>query len=540
MLYKNRGDKIELDILDANGRPTNGTILVVAQSGYGKTFLSEKLLECYYNMGYTIICLADPKDEVELGFSMFKAEGEHLKKLREKGFETEEKPVKIYHPFTFNIPKRKLPEFNLYTLSLKDLGKEEWKLMLEKDYEDDNMRNIVNATQNISNNDGIYSFVNYISERIEGKRIGKMLRPDPNNFWLQATGGTAKTTGDIGNIFQPFKKDYFLAPHNSPLNINWEELINDNKHYHVFTTKWIDDKKLQNFITAVILNKVIKTSKDHAKYPILFYFPDIKNLTPFKPRGDKYFLAQNIKDSLAMTRSSGRGMVSIMDSQNYFGIDEEVRNSATETYFGKLGGLSDVDRISKSRGYSSKIRDMLFKGMENKRGVRGFLKLGKERITMFPFFPLSMHKEEYYNFIEMYEKHFPDKMKSYADLVKLMDEKYQNEYKEYQTKSERVEKEEELRLENRQKEKEEAKTLETTKIKENLNKLKKESTLHKQKEVYDYVIAKFGSENNKDLKWRQIGRDFGIDVKTAQRYFREYKKYLEEQANQNIVDNSSQ
>ena len=55
-----------------------------------------------------------------------------------------------------------------------------------------------------------------------------------------------------------------------------------------------------------------------------------------------------------------------------------------------------------------------------------------------------------------------------------------------------------------------------------------------------YVIAKFGSENNKDLKWRQIGRDFGIDVKTAQRYFREYKKYLEEQANQNIVDNSSQ
>lgn len=105
------------------GLEGNDQILIIAKSGGGKTLAGEGIVEEFHKAGYLVLVIADPKDEFEYCYQMFEPkEKYHLEHLTRIGKTPSKKKVKIYHPFTFNIPNDYLPEMTLFTFSLKDLG----------------------------------------------------------------------------------------------------------------------------------------------------------------------------------------------------------------------------------------------------------------------------------------------------------------------------------------------------------------------------------------------------------------------------------
>src|SRR3990167_8416765 len=105
----------------------NHQVLIISASGYGKSTATECITEEKHNSGYQVICPFDPKEELEYAFAMFPPEANyHVNELKRIAKPVQTKPVKIYHPFTFNLPKNKeLYPMEIFTIPITDLKREE-------------------------------------------------------------------------------------------------------------------------------------------------------------------------------------------------------------------------------------------------------------------------------------------------------------------------------------------------------------------------------------------------------------------------------
>lgn len=512
-----------LVLSDEYGNVRNQMIGLICKSGEGKTLSASGLAQRFKAMEYTVIFLSDVKDEIELGFAQFEPkERYHLDLLARQGTKPQAEKVKLYHPFTFSIPKTKIPEYNFFTIPIKDLTREDWSLLIESSWDTDTIKLIVNATKEIKDNEGLYSFIHDINESIKGRKKGKgSFKPDWKNFGLPISSGTAKSIQDISNCLKPFKSDYFLSNKQCQLNINMEKVINDREHLHVFVTNFIRDKKLKEFIILALLNQIIQV-KNKAKYPILLVIDEIRYLTPFKPQGYKLFLSEGISDALATLRSMGRGFSVICCSQVLTDISEEVRNSFTTTFLGPIGGASDLDKICKMYGFGKDKRDKL-KKMDYKNSYFPIgMKESNEDDEVYLFVPSFCHKEPKYNFQEMYAKEFPDRLKKYDKELDLMRKDIsfeENKIKEKMKNQEKLEKE---RLEALQREKEE-KSKSKQKTEEKLEKAKEIQEKSKKELMRLIYEAKVGFNKS----FRELGKEFKMHHTTAKAYFEEYEKEKE-------------
>ena len=410
-----------ISIFDEYERPYFQHLLLIAESSWGKTLNIAGIMEKYHEEAkFLIIVLCDVKDNIEYGFQMFPAkEKYHVDRLKGQGIKPEGKKVKLYHPFSFNIPKnKKLPDINFYTLSLKELGRKEYGLLVESDWESNAVRMMLDASRSIDRNEGLLSFQQYLQnktkrfvEKYKGKRIeGFNLKGLISDF------GDMKSFKDILSYFSLFENDYFLAPDDFPLNLNFKEILEDQENLHIFFTKWIKDEKIKDFNTLAIFTQILKNI-DYAKYPILLVLPEIRMQTPYRPEGYKKFLAEATKDNLSIMRNKGRGCIMISDGQIWSKIDEDVRDSFVTTFLGKIGGFGDIEKIRKALNYKRDIADQLIR-ME---GRNTYILKGEEDIGTFQLdFSSAMNKEPRYNFFEMYEKNFPEKMKNYKDITDQM------------------------------------------------------------------------------------------------------------------------
>lgn len=506
-----------LGLKDRYGRIKNEQILLSAKTGAGKTLATEGVAEEFKKLGYSVIVIADPKDELEFCYQMFKPkEYYHLEYLRKIGKIPEEKNVKIYHPFTFNIPETFLPEINFYTFSLKNLGRKEWGLIAETDFDKPTIRVLLQASQNITKEDGIYGIMHYIQRVVGGKtKEGKRIA-DPTNFYLKATTGTVKEISEISSYLQPFKKDFFLVKDSCPLNINWKEILTDQENYHVFISKWITDEKIKDFIVLSLLNGII-SNKDYLKNPLLIIIPEIRKLCPFKPEGHKIYLSNAIKDSLSLIRSSGRGMSSLLDSQVFTDVDEDVRNTASAILLGELG--AENDKVAKIYNYKREIREQL-----RKMDIPfSFMLVGKEddAISIFP--PSSMHKETTYNFFEVYREQKRDKMKRYVDLISDMRKDYDEEEEKIKDKVKRENKRKK-ELEEKKKAEKEQSSKEKTEVEEVKKKAEKKDQENKLKLMkLCYEIYNDSSLDKNDRSYRAIGKKLNLDKNTVKKYIKKYE-----------------
>lgn len=517
-MYISQENNTYISIKNLDGTIENKFTFCFARAGYGKSLAMEALIEEYHRAGYVVMILSDVKGEFEMAYAMFEPEKSyHTWFLEYIGKPIEKKEVKLYHPFTFKIPKNKLlPPMQFYGFPLKSLHRSEWSMIAESAFESETIRVLLNACQNLGKNEGIHSFLHNIQDTITGKRDRKKLLPDFKNFGVSVTPATAKSLQDIVSFMLPFKSDYFLTSEDSDLSLDWAQIMNDQKPYHVFSTYWIQDEKLQQFTILGLLEAILR-NKQHARKPILLVIPEIRHLTPYKPEGYKKFLAEAIKKRLSVMRSQGRGFSAYFDSQVWTDVDENVKNSATFTVYGELGGAGDIDRVSKALNYKREFRDKLKKMADR----NSYLVQGKEDMEEFTlWFPGHMHSEPEYNFFEMFASKHPDKRVSNENIYNKVLDFYKREEEIVKQKvKEKIEKEEQtIEAIRKEKEKRKEEVVKGEKVKQ--KKTDDKARLAKMEAVY--LLFK----ENPSLSWRDVGKRVELFHGTAKKYYEEYEEYL--------------
>jgi len=522
-------NKTEFSVRNKDKSVNSEFVFIFSRPRYGKTLAVESLLELYHKAGYTILCLSDVKGEWELGYSMFKPEKRyHLNRLKKDGIEPSKKEVILYHPLTFNLPNKKLPEMKLYGFSLKELRRAEYSMISETAWESDTTRLLLNASSNISSKVGLWGFLHYIKEGIVGKKEGKETRHDPNLFDLPITSGTAKSLQDIASYFLPFRKNYFLVPDDSDLKLDWGKILNDNQHYHVFGSTYLDDEKLKDFCVLGLLEAIIRNRKK-GKKPILIYIPEIRYLVPYRPEGYKKFLAYSIKSKISIMGNMGKGGISgIFDSQSITDTDEDVRKSQTKTFFGELSDR-DLDYVTKTFRWKKDDMIPLIKSDVERESQPSFLYAGDvERGSWTPRFPSHCHAEESYDFDEMYKKYYPEKMMSYS-LILEREKKRINEERELIRQKIKKERERKKEEEKRKREERERKksgkepSAIPKKIKEKLNETKKRDM------ELAYNMYKDKNIPKRDRSIRKIAEKINIPKSTVAKYIKIYEELNNEE-----------
>lgn len=431
MQQTNKFNRDYISFCDDYGRVGAFQLGLFAVSGHGKGMGEEGMIEEWKRTtDGIVIILADPKDECEFGYVNFPPrEKYHLNRLRMDGMTPSSYSVKLYHPFSFNIPKIYLPDINFYTFSLKDLDREDWSILSESKKDSATIRLLTRACDELKKDEGLFRFLHNIEQMSEGKKKDGKLVEDPKNFYLRKASGNAKSVVEISSLISTFKQNYFLKKDNCKNKLDWENILSDSDSYHVFLSMWLGDLKLKEFCVLHLLNSAIieiqrLSNKGLLKKPILFVIPEIRKLCPDRPEGYKEFLSDAIGNAINTIRSVGRGISLIYDSQDWSQTDARVRNSG-ESFFGKIG-TNDKNLLCKALSYRKEQKETLT-SLSEKDMKCCFLRFEHEDDGVYRFFlPTHMHKEENYNWIEMFKKH-GRKMMSYDSLVKEMREEYKSE-----------------------------------------------------------------------------------------------------------------
>lgn len=475
-----------LSLKDSDGTIKNEFTFIYAKPGFGKTMAIESLIEEYHRAGYVILCLSDVKDSFEMGYAMFRPRKPfHIHGLKQIGKPIETHPVKLYHPFTYDIPTNvNLPEINFYGFSLKDIGEEEWGMLCETDWENDVIRILSNASSTISKNDGLYSFLHLIENNILGRKNNKEFKRNKKIFNLKTSIGSARSLNDIASYFLKFQNNPFLLEDNSKLKLDWKEILNDNKHYHVFGSRWIADQKLQHFCVLSLLMQFLRHRKD-TKKPVLVVIPEIRNLVPSRVRGYVEHLARAISKNMSIMRNYGKGGNSvILDSQVWMDVNESVKNSGTQSFYGQLGGEKDIETLGKAKRFKSDT----YEHLQKPEIPRTYLWSKDISVGGWKtWLPGHLHAEEDYDFFDIYKDEFKDKMKNYSGLIKSIKKINHLEIAKIDDKIFKKDEEEKKEKEDKKKVKEKSNSNEIDKLNKKLDKSKNDSDndkLNKVREMY--------------------------------------------------------
>lgn len=476
----------------------NIQVLICGKPGHGKTLFSEGIAEKLWKNGFLVIVLGDPKLENEWNYQMFPAEMRyHTDMLKKIGKKPEGRKCKFYHPFCFNLPSRKLPEQTFYTIPLKSLRRRELQFLAESEYESEAVGLFLSSLKTLKENEGVYSLLHKIQNLVRGSKGQKITKALKDNFWLDASAGTMKSVTEVSNYLRPFLENYFLASEDCPLNINWKELLQDQKHYHIFNCSWIDDSKLREFLVLYLLESILRNRR-FLNTPIVFVIPEIRNLCSVRPQGAKLYLSNSIRDSLSLLRASGVGMSSILDSQVYMDISEEIRNNAQISFFGELMG-ADIEKTSKAFNWKTDIRDRL----RHSAYPHSFILAGMEENEWTPLFPSAMHCEESYRWEDVYRARCPEKLQRYTDTINMMKKRLKEEEEEFRNKIIKREEKERERLEKLATEKEKI----TAEKESQMSKTKEARQLKKEKTEQLTKVIKNLKKDNPLMSLRDIAEE---------------------------------
>jgi hypothetical protein len=405
--------------------PING--LIVGGVGSGKTLALEEYARYFYEHGYTVISLSDVKDGLEFGFSAFEPSAPYmLRQINMFGAPKHAQKIKVYHPFTFDIPTDELPEINFYGINIKNLTEIDLKFLAESNENKRSIQIIMETAEKLKSDEGIHHLI-FSSETqteslINSNKGGVKYRSDKaDDFFTKTKIGTEKTASEMVAYFKPFLKDYCLLPKNNSHNLNIKELMNDQEHYHIFTTKWIISRRLKAFFILHLLQELIN-NEQYAKHPVCIILEEIRFLTPNSSDGFANFLSEEIKSTMTRMRNMGKGFAILSTTQVYRDVSPVVIDSFNSITLGKISSFKELEFISKALKMSSTDMNTI-KNLD----VGEFAVYTKEEnveeksLNKIRFFmPPHSHKEQGKNFFSEWQKYFPERMHVYTDLIEEM------------------------------------------------------------------------------------------------------------------------
>jgi len=416
MRIKKRGEYEKL----INGEEDN--TLIVASSGHGKGLFGERVIYDFFTKGWTIICLPSYKMNMELGFSCFKPDKlYHLKKLK---FQTEKPQVmntKFYHFVTNNFPNFELPPFNILTIDIKAFrNRLLCYYLFEKAEETGYIRLLIDTINKLKSNEGLFDLI---------KKVNKATSKQSKNFGVSASMGDRRHLSNIIQAFEKFRYNPLIFPHNFKYNLDMASLIKDNKHYHIFDSRYINDVKIRDLITLYLLLEIIEVKQKNPNLPPVCVFMDeIKALTPENPIYEfKKPLNKIVAEILSTCR--GLGINIIATSQTYSGVANEVRGAFNNVCLGKLTDLKDLSEIAQIIKLDRYTRQDILGLKYNEFYVLN-VGDGVDEGSFLTYFAPHMHCERGYNFDRMFKQKYPKKITKHSEVlaeIKDMWEKSKNE-----------------------------------------------------------------------------------------------------------------
>ena len=444
MVFKYEEDHTYLSLIDSYGRVSEEHILYISKSGAGKTLGKELLLSELKKLGYIVISFDNDKNEQEPAFAMFpipmmesltnepsykahrhfKPSQYQLDLLRKMGRLPKAEEVDLFHPYTFNIPrKRMLPDTKFVTISIKDLSEEDLSSLAETSMQNESVNIMARVKDRLKQSEGMAEFIYYCSKETElvMKEIGgkKIPMPKPPLYLTTPPAGTAKDIKYIVSLLEPLLKYNFLDSEDSPIRLDMKkDLFSNPERSKVFYFDFMPNKKLRVFCKQLILNLILKY-KNFCKYPLAIDLGELAQITPSKPKDYQRFFGENFRDILGRARNVGRGIKLVSDSQVAWDIQQEVIDYFTCKFVGQVAAKGDLSDLSKI----FKIDSETIKSLQN-LDKNKFIRLGDEENDIFFMgVPTHLHKEREYNFYEMYHYFYQDKEKIYAPIINEMRER---------------------------------------------------------------------------------------------------------------------
>ena len=425
LISDNYGDKL---LFRKKGENIVNQTLIVASSGWGKSLAIERAIYSHLKNNFNVICITDSKDLLEMGFLGMPTEiivDYHRKTLQNQNLKKESAKTQIFHPLSFNLPKHKLPEMRLFTFPISAISDSEIRFLLE-DPENKIMREIfLQALDDLKETDSLWDFVFKIESLTERKTNSKnQPLPDAERFGLSAVAsGNLKNLDEISRIFSLYQTNLFLMPKDFELNLNIEEeLFKNQDTIKIFSTKYIKDEKTKAFLILILLNQIIQHS-NKSKFPILLVFDELKDLCPNSRVGFKGVLANEIS-RMFNTSFRNRNISSISSSQSFSGLHRSLLrlNCFSTVFIGFLNSPTDLLDLRQIYGFNNDAINTIQNLTFGEFLIQGIGLPISEQIDM-PFSSLLSpypHKQPNMDFDNLSAKFFPERMKSYSDLINKM------------------------------------------------------------------------------------------------------------------------
>ncbi|MBI2667620.1 hypothetical protein HYX17_02510 [Candidatus Woesearchaeota archaeon] len=462
-------------------------LLIIGQSGIGKTHAIERTIYSYWKEGFDILICSDVKGLMELGFMCFPdtiMKQYHRKRLNIQDNKPESVSIRILHPFTFEIPNIKIPETRFFSFPILSIDDSAFNLLIETSEDKSTRELLISARDSLKENEDLWSFMFNLSHLIERKTqlegSYEFRMPDPENFALSGVSlGTIKNLDELVRIFNRFQRHMFLQESNSTLSLDWKKEIFSDTSIKIFSTRYIKDQKTKDFFVLMLLNQLV----EHAhlsKKGILVVLDEIKDICPSDSTVQYSRILSNQIARHLNTNFRARKINSLSTSQSLAGLSKSLlrSNSFTKIIVMKISGETDLDTLRKVYGYNNDDIQFILDLERNQFYIiGGGLGVENEIPLRFCFSPFP-HCEAGYKFDKFYEKFFPEKMINYSSLKRQMNEKKQKSINYFmQIARNKVKR----RIEARRKIQEEKTKSEN--IKEELQKIKQEKVSEKRIEL---------------------------------------------------------
>ena len=425
LISDNYGDKL---LFRKKGENIVNQSLIVASSGFGKSIAIERAIYNHLKNGFNVICVTDSKDLLEMGFLGMPTSiiaDYHKKALQNQNLKQSTAKILIYHPFSFNIVRHKIPEMRIFTFPISAISDSEIRFLLE-DSENRIMREIfLQALDDLKETDSLYDFIFKIESLTERKTNSKdQPLPDAERFGLSAVAsGNLKHLDEISRIFSLYQTNLFLMQKDFELNLNIEkELFENQDTIKIFTTKYIKDEKTKALVILLLINQIIQHS-NKSKFPILLVFDELKDLVPNSRVSFKGILANEIS-RMFNTSFRNRNISSISSSQSFSGLHRSLLrlNCFSTVYLGFLNSPTDLLDLRQIYGFNNDAINTVQNLTFGEFLIQGIGLPISEQIDM-PFKSLVSpfpRKEPNMDFDNLFSRYYPERMKSYSELISKM------------------------------------------------------------------------------------------------------------------------
>lgn len=512
-----------LDIYRKDRDVSEDMMLVSGTTGSGKsTFIMSLCYTLWKYYGFSVVFLSEKfGDSFASSFCEFPPVDDwQLSALEEQSQGVETIPVVNYHPFSFRIPfSGGLPDtFRFFSLPLKNLNEQCLASLFSGMEDAQSVRVCYNVLKKIGNSDGLANFLWKIKENLKkDESVGQM---SLSSFLIDAgLEGDARTLSKVSASFEAFSEHFFLQDIACPYNLDFVKLINDVKHWHVFSTNWVTERRVRYFTILAVLNELVRALESgKIKKKLVIVLEEVKVLIPRSSETSyKDELAKGLVELLSTVRSKGKGVMVVATSQNYYDTNKQFRGSCNSRLFFRT---SPEDRVSlrKNLNYNQSMIELL-QELNQKVGYCVFADELERGIysKYVADVPPFRHKTNS-DYFSVFREVFPDRLVKYDDVLSFFSESKSLMQEYIRGKSQELKdviEKEKAEKKSKQEKKEEI-------VKSEVKDVAKEERLKKKQELMSkcYELKKLSPKKS----WELIGEELGVSTPTAKTYARKIAK----------------